>query len=213
MSRSWWARAALLVFLLIVSCVILMPTVVEMALYPESKDEVVGQDEENAVRNPPLPEWYTSLPSWLKSKTLSLGLDLQGGLMLRYTVDIDSAIDDTMRLIDQPVNKDLTVSRIMELLEQFDGRFTLQTCFLRGDVRKPNPDRSEQYILGHVDNTTPAELDAWYQAVDRLHPEMIMIYVIDRKTPVETLQKISPEEMQKIATPLREKGYNISVSC
>ena len=126
---------------------------------------------------------------------------------------LDSAIDDTMRLIDQPVNKDLTVSRIMELLEQFDGRFTLQTCFLRGEVRKPNPDRSEQYILGHVDNTTPAELEAWYQAVDRLHPEMIMIYVIDRKTPVETLQKISPEEMQKIATPLREKGYNISVSC
>ena len=126
---------------------------------------------------------------------------------------LDSAIDDTMRLIDQPVNKDLTVSRIMELLEQFNGRFTLQTCFLRGDVRKPNPDRSEQYILGHVDNTTPAELEAWYQAVDRLHPEMIMIYVIDRKTPVETLQKISPEEMQKIATPLREKGYNISVSC
>ena len=96
MSRSWWARAALLVFLLIVSCVILMPTVVEMALYPESKDEVVGQDEENAVRNPPLPEWYTSLPSWLKSKTLSLGLDLQGGLMLRYSVDIDSAIDDKL---------------------------------------------------------------------------------------------------------------------
>ena len=126
---------------------------------------------------------------------------------------LDSAIDDTMRLIDQPVNKDLTVSRIMELLEQFNGRFTLQTCFLRGDVRKPNPNRSEQYILGHVDNTTPAELEAWYQAVDRLHPEMIMIYVIDRKTPVETLQKISPEEMNQIAAPLRAKGYNISVSC
>ena len=126
---------------------------------------------------------------------------------------LDSAIDDTMRLIDQPVNKDLTVSRIMELLEQFNGQFTLQTCFLRGDVRKPNPDRSEQYILGHVDNTTPAELEAWYQAVDRLHPEMIMIYVIDRKTPVETLQKISPEEMNQIAAPLRAKGYNISVRC
>ena len=126
---------------------------------------------------------------------------------------LDSAIDDTMRLIDQPVNKDLTVSRIMELLEQCNGRFTLQACFLRGDVRKPNPDRSEQYILGHVDNTTPAELEAWYQAVDRLHPEMIMIYVIDRKTPVETLQKISPEEMNQIAAPLRAKGHNISVSC
>ncbi len=96
MSRSWWAKAALLVFLLIVSCVILMPTIVEMALYPESKDEVIGQEEENAARNPPLPDWYLNLPSWLKSNTLSLGLDLQGGLMLRYSVDIDSAIDDKL---------------------------------------------------------------------------------------------------------------------
>lgn len=96
MSRSWWAKAALLVFLLIVSCVILMPTVVEMVLYPESKDEVIGQEEENAARNPPLPDWYLNLPSWLKSNTLSLGLDLQGGLMLRYSVDIDSAIDDKL---------------------------------------------------------------------------------------------------------------------
>ena len=77
----------------------------------------------------------------------------------------------------------------------------------------PNPNRSEQYILGQVDNTSPAELKAWYQAVDRLHPEMIMIYVIDRKTPVETLQKISPADMNQIAAPLRAKGYNISVSC
>jgi len=126
---------------------------------------------------------------------------------------LDSAIDRTMRLIDQPVNPELTVERIMELLGQFDGRFTLQTCFLEGDVLQPNPDRQEQYILGHVDNTTEEELQAWYEAVDRLRPEMIMIYVIDRKTPVETLRKIAPEKMQQIAEPLRRKGYKVSVSC
>lgn len=95
MSRSWWVKAALLFFLLVVSCVILMPTVVEMVLYPESKDEVV-EEQENGARVPPLPEWYVNMPSWLKSKTMSLGLDLQGGLMLRYSVDIDSAIDDKL---------------------------------------------------------------------------------------------------------------------
>ncbi|MBQ8035965.1 MAG: protein translocase subunit SecD [Proteobacteria bacterium] len=70
-----------------------MPTVVEMWLYPEDKEAVTEEDE---GRTPPLPEWYESLPKWMRSKTLSLGLDLQGGLMLRYSVDIDSAIDDKL---------------------------------------------------------------------------------------------------------------------
>lgn len=125
---------------------------------------------------------------------------------------LDSAITDTMRLIDQPVHTDLTAERIIELLEQFRGDFTLQTCFLRGDVTNPNPSRKD-YLLGHIDNTTPEELEAWYTAVRRLRPEHVMIYVIDRATPVKTLEKISPEEMQTIAEPLRKEGFDVSVSC
>lgn len=125
---------------------------------------------------------------------------------------LDSAITDTMRLIDQPVHTDLTAERIIELLEQFRGDFTLQTCFLRGDVTNPNPCRKD-YLLGHIDNTTPEELKAWYAAVRRLRPEHVMIYVIDRATPVKTLEKISPEEMQTIAEPLRKEGFDVSVSC
>lgn len=125
---------------------------------------------------------------------------------------LDSAITDTMRLIDQPVNADLTAERIVELLAQFHGRFTLQTCFLRGDVLTPNPGRKDAYLLGHIDNTTPEELDAWYKAVRRLQPEHIMIYVIDRATPVKTLEKLSRDEMESIAEPLRKEGFDISVS-
>lgn len=97
MSRSWWLRTGLLVFLIIFSCIALVPTVVEMALYPEVVEDVAKETSEDDVRNPPLPSWYTSLPDWTKAKQLSLGLDLQGGLMLRYSVDVDSAIDDKMR--------------------------------------------------------------------------------------------------------------------
>ena len=95
MSRSWWSRTALLVFLILFSCAVLLPTVVEMWLYPEDKDAVTDED---AGRYPPLPEWYETIQSFdvLPDKTLSLGLDLQGGLMLRYSVDIDSAIDDKL---------------------------------------------------------------------------------------------------------------------
>lgn len=114
---------------------------------------------------------------------------------------LDAATDTMMRRIDLPVNKDLTVVQIMEWLVQFDGDFTMQTCFLRGEHNGEL-----------IDNTTQEELTAWYHAVNQLRPKQIMIYVIDRKTPEENLSKISRTEMENIAAPLIEKGYNVSIS-
>lgn len=114
---------------------------------------------------------------------------------------LDSAIDATMRLIDKPVNAQLTVKQIAQWLSIFDGDFTLQTCFLRGEYQGQT-----------IDNTTPEELTAWYKMVDYLHPKQVMIYVIDRITPLETLEKIPAETMEKIAIPLREKGIDVIVS-
>lgn len=118
---------------------------------------------------------------------------------------LDSAIDATMRLIDQPVNPHLTVRDIVSSLKQFDGNFTLQTCFLRGDVPGTEGVR-------HVDNTTPEELAAWYDVVRELKPKQVMIYDIDRAAPVQNLEKISPEQMQQIAAPLRDAGIDVVVS-
>ena len=114
---------------------------------------------------------------------------------------LDAATDEMMRRIDLPVNEHLTVKQIIEWLAQFNGDFTLQTCFLRGE-----------HAGQRIDNTTPEELEAWYNAVETLHPKQIMIYVIDRKTPEENLTKISREEMETIAAPLRTKGYDVIVS-
>ena len=114
---------------------------------------------------------------------------------------LDSAITSTMRLIDKPVNPSLTVEQILERLSLFDGDFTLQTCFLTGE-----------YEGQLIDNTTPEELAAWYRAVDYLHPKQVMIYVIDRATPLKTLSKIPLDKMNEIAAPLREKGIDVIVS-
>lgn len=114
---------------------------------------------------------------------------------------LDSAIDTTMRLVDKPVNAQLTVGQVVEWLKVFDGDFTLQTCFLRG-----------VYEGQVIDNTTDEELKAWYEVVDKLHPKQVMIYVIDRETPLKTLEKIPAEKMEAIAAPLRKKGIDIVVS-
>lgn len=114
---------------------------------------------------------------------------------------LDAATDDMMRRIDLPVKEQLNVAQIIHLLKAFKGNFTLQTCFLRGE--------HEGQI---IDNTTKEELEAWYKAVDELHPKQIMIYVIDRKTPEERLSKIPRDQMDSIAAPLIAKGYDVIIS-
>ena len=114
---------------------------------------------------------------------------------------LDSAKNSTMRLIDQPVNKNLTVEQIKEWLGLLEGDFTLQTCFVKGQVGETM-----------VDNTTEEEVAAWQQVVRELRPKQVMIYVIDRATPVKTLEKISRPVMEAIAKPLQQEGFNIIIS-
>lgn len=114
---------------------------------------------------------------------------------------LDSAIDTTMLRIDQPLNKDLTVERIVKSLQVFKGDFTLQTCFLQGDINGVE-----------IDNTTPHELEAWFDVVRWLNPKQIMIYVIDRATPLQTINKVPAEKMNAIAQRLRQEGFNVIVS-
>ena len=114
---------------------------------------------------------------------------------------LDAGTDEMMRRIDLPVNPNLDVATVVRWMSQFDGDFTLQTCFLRGEHDGLT-----------IDNTTPSELETWYAVVRQLHPKQLMIYVIDRKTPEEHLEKISREEMERIAAPLLAEGFDIIIS-
>lgn len=150
-------------------------------------------------------QYYPAVKVSVLSNATQLGRpDVVQALRLcdKRILKLDAATDTMMRRIDLPVNPQLTVETILRWLEQFDGDFILQTCFLRGE-HNGLP----------IDNTTPNELQAWYAAVDRVHPKQIMIYVIDRKTPEEHLEKIAPKTMHAIAQPLQQKGYDVIISC
>ena len=153
-----------------------------------------------ALRDQFCPEAKVSV---LSNSTQLSRPDVLQALMLcdNRILKLDSAIDATMQLIDQPVNHQLTVQQIVNNLQYFNGQFTLQTCFLRGE-----------YHGQIIDNTSPEELQAWYQVIDLLRPQQVMIYVIDRETPLKTLHKIPADKMQEIAAPLREKGIDVIVS-
>jgi len=113
----------------------------------------------------------------------------------------DSAIDRTMKLIDQPAGKQITVAWLIDNLKKFEGKLIIQTMFLRGD-----------YQGEKIDNTTDNEVDAWLDALEEIQPEQIMIYSIDRDTPVKNLQKISAKELNVIATKARKRGFEVSVA-
>ena len=84
------------------------------------------------------------------------------------------------------------LAEIVEALKGFEGRFVLQTMFLRG-----------VYNAQVVDNTSERELEAWLAVVEHLRPRSVMVYSIDRATPCQTLEKVCREELEKIAERVR----------
>ena len=111
---------------------------------------------------------------------------------------LDSAIDPTMRLIDVPASKDFTVERVVEALKQFSGTGVIQTMLLRGEHN------------GHkVDNTTLEEVSALIEAYKAIAPREVMLYSLDRSTPEEKLQKVDKEELDRIASLVRDAGINV----
>lgn len=114
---------------------------------------------------------------------------------------LDSAFDATVQLMNNPQQPDYTVERTVREMERFEGRMILQTMFLRGKVgERP------------IDNTTEQEVEAWLKIVERIRPQRVMVYTIDRDTPLETLSKVSVEELRRIAARVEALGIECSVA-
>lgn len=100
---------------------------------------------------------------------------------------LDSAVERTMRLIDQPNDPHFTVDRTVDTLRQFDSTGIIQTMILRGEHNGEA-----------IDNTTDEEIEALIAAYRKINPREIMIYSLDRSTPEEKLTKIEKPELEII---------------
>ena len=114
---------------------------------------------------------------------------------------LDSAVEETMRLIDCPTQKDFTVHRVVDSLRQFARTGIIQTMFLRGE-----------HNGRRIDNTTDEEVEALIRAYEDINPREVMIYSLDRSTPEEKLVKVSREELEVIAHRIRVHGIDVQVS-
>ena len=110
---------------------------------------------------------------------------------------LDAATDELIRLIDQPALPDFTAAKLIEQLCRFNGKLIIQSIFLRG---------GHQGIS--IDNTSDAAVDLWLVALQKIRPQKVMIYTIDRETPIKTLQKIPLAELQKITEKAKNQLQN-----
>lgn len=114
---------------------------------------------------------------------------------------LDSAINGTMHLIDQPNSSSLTTEQIINQIAQFGDQCIVQTMMLRG-----------WHDNKRIDNTTDDEINALLSAYLRIKPKEVMLYSIDRKTPEERLEKVSVEELNEIARIFRDAGIKVQVN-
>ncbi len=111
------------------------------------------------------------------------------------TVDIDY-----IRRVDRP-QAAYDVEQQIENLARFDGKVIIQTMFMRGMMDGKSVDNTgEKYVLPYL------------QALQRIRPSKVMIYTIDRETPIAGLLKALPEQLDAIAQRIRELGIETSVS-
>lgn len=114
---------------------------------------------------------------------------------------LDSALDDTVRILNVPNSPDFSVDKLIKQLNLFQGNLVIQTMFLRGEHKGQI-----------IDNTTEKEITAWLEALKRIKPRQVMIYTIDRETPEKELRKVTREELNYIAEKVRKIGFDVSIS-
>lgn len=112
---------------------------------------------------------------------------------------LDTGIEQTFKLLNQPIGN-LTLTKIIDQLESFNGKLIIQTLFVKGS-----------YNGNYIDNTTEKEIKAWLPIINKLNPEYVMIYTIDRGTPAKGLEKIPESELIRIAERVEKEGIKTEI--
>ena len=106
---------------------------------------------------------------------------------------LDAPTDELVALVNRPTGT-YHVDEVVKNLLRFEGRFVLQTMFLRGPGWA-----TEEWV------------EDWMKLVRLIKPRERRVYTIDRETPLKGLQKYSVEEMRTLVQPLLDEGLTIQI--
>ncbi|HNW90170.1 MAG TPA: radical SAM protein [Bacteroidales bacterium] len=136
----------------------------------------------------------------LSNSTMLSDEKVLNALMKTHNImKLDAGTEATFRLMNKPRIK-ISLNEIIEGLKKFNGKLTLQTMFLRGTIGDKM-----------IDNTAGDELQTLLKHIVSIHPKEVMIYSLDRRPPMAQLEKISKEELEKIAEKITQLNFKCSV--
>lgn len=113
---------------------------------------------------------------------------------------LDTIDCDYISIVDRPAGK-YDLKAIIERMKSFEGKAVIQTMFLKGTVDGKD-----------VNNTGDNYVMPWIAAVKEIAPREVMIYTIDRETPISSLQKATHEELDRIVALLAKEGIKATAS-
>lgn len=117
----------------------------------------------------------------------------------RNVLKLDTVDAAYIAALDRP-RVPYDVERQVEAFASFNGHVIVQTIFLRGG-----------YDGCSLDNTDEAHVGAWLSALERIKPEGVTIYTVDRDTPAPGLTKAPRETLDAIARRVRDLGFPCTV--
>ena len=113
---------------------------------------------------------------------------------------LDTISPAYIRLVDRPQGS-YDVSQVIDRLKAFQGHVIIQSMFMQGTAGGES-----------VDNTGDDYVLPWLKAVADIAPQQVMVYTIDRETPMQSLLKAAPQQLDRIALLVRQLGIPCSVS-
>ena len=113
---------------------------------------------------------------------------------------LDTVCEEYIRFVDRPTTA-YNLDEIIEKLTKFGSNAVIQTMFMKGEVAGRS-----------VDNTGDEYVQPWLQIIKKIAPREVMIYTIDRETPQQGLKKATREELDRIASLLKNAGINATAS-
>lgn len=156
-------------------------------------------DDTIALRDQYCPQAKVSV---LSNATMAFKPDVRDALLKvdNNILKLDTVDPDFIQLVDRPVGK-FDVNKIIDDLAAFHGKVIVQTMFLKG-----------KYQGRDVDNTGDYYVTPWLKALEKIKPEAVMVYTIDRETPAHELLKATPAELDAIVARIKALGIDASAS-
>lgn len=112
---------------------------------------------------------------------------------------LDAGNEETFKEINRPLAR-RSLRWIVDHIQYFKGKLIIQSMFLKGN-----------YEGKIIDNSTDKEVSAWLELIKEIRPLQVMIYSLDRETPMKGLEKIPVSRLEEIARKVEATGIKTMV--